>query len=150
MGQIFDAVTRFLKADGWPIKQINDDPAYSMSCEGENGEWVCIAQAIEDQNLFVFYSACPFEAPPEARARVAELIARINFEQLVGNFEMSFEDGHIRYRTSIDITGHELKPFMISQLVYANVRLMDRYLPAFRKLIDEPDLPPVLAQVQAE
>ncbi len=150
MGKIFEAVTRFLTADDWPIKQIGDDLAYSVTCQGQNGEWACVAEAIEEKNIFVFYSACPVEAPEEVRPRVAELLTRINYGRLIGNFEMDYEDGHIRFRTSIDITGHEIKPFMISQLVYANVQTMDQYLPAIKKVIEEEDVYPVIAMVQVE
>lgn len=46
-----------------------------------------------------------------------------------GNFEMDFEDGEIRYKTSIDVEGESLSFALIKKLVYANVTMMDEYLP---------------------
>jgi hypothetical protein len=135
MGKIFDAVTTFLKEDGWPIRRIGKDLAYSVTFEGENGEWACIAQVVEEENLFLFYSACPVEAPEAQRPAVAELLSRLNFNLKVGDFEMDFADGHIRYRTSIDITGHTLGALLINQVVYTNVLTMDRYLPLIKAVI---------------
>lgn len=135
MGKIFDAMTTFFKQDGWPIHRIGQDLAYSMAVEGDHGKWTAIAQAWEDDNIFLFYSACPVEAPAGRQPLVAELLTRINFTLVVGNFEMDFTDGHIRYRTSIDITGHQLGALLIHQLVYRNVLTMDKYLPAIQAVI---------------
>jgi hypothetical protein len=148
MGKIFDAVTTFLKEDGWPVKRIGKDLAYSVTFEGENGEWSCIAQVVEEENLFLFYSACPVEAPEDKRLAVAELLSRINFNLKVGDFEMDFADGHIRCRTSIDITGHTLGALLINQVVYTNVFTMNRFLP-FIKAVVEGNLSPAAAAAAA-
>ncbi len=137
MGRIFDAVTTFLQDDDWPIHRIGRELAYSVTFEGENGEWSCIAQVVEEENLFLFYSACPLEAPPDRRAAVVELLSRINFNLKAGDFEMDFADGNIRFRTYLDVTGHTPGPLLINQVVYANVLTMDKYLPAIRAVIQE-------------
>jgi len=40
---------------------------------------------------------------------------------------MDSSDGHIRFRTSIDITGHSLGAFLIQQIIYRNIHTMDTY-----------------------
>ena len=59
---------------------------------------------------------------------MAEFITRANYGMIIGNFELDFSDGEVRYKTSIDVEGAELVPAVIRQLVYANVLTMDRYL----------------------
>jgi hypothetical protein len=48
---------------------------------------------------------------------------------------LDFEDGEIRYKTSIDVEGDRLSPAMVQQLVYANVLTMHRYLPGIMRVI---------------
>jgi hypothetical protein len=54
---------------------------------------------------------------------------------IIGNFEMDFEDGEIRYKTSIDVEGDSLSSALIKRLVYANVMMMDAYLPGIMSVI---------------
>jgi hypothetical protein len=90
----------------------------------------------------VFYSVCPLAAPESKRTAIAEFIARANYGMLIGNFELDFTDGEIRYKTSIDVQGDFLSFELIKQLVYANVTMMDEYLPGIMSVIDS-DVSPV-------
>lgn len=135
MGKIFDEVTTYLKTDGWAIRQVNDELMYSMTVEGQNGSWSCIAQVFEEDNLFVFYSAFPDAVPEEKRAEVLAFLNSITYNLVYGNFEMDPADGHIRFRTSIDILGHDLGAFLIQQVIYRNVHTMDTYLPQIQVMI---------------
>ncbi|MBD0342851.1 MAG: YbjN domain-containing protein, partial [Microcoleus sp. Co-bin12] len=54
---------------------------------------------------------------------------RANYGTIIGNFELDFASGEIRYKTSIDVEGSTLTFPQIKQLVYTNVMMMDRYLP---------------------
>lgn len=80
---------------------------------------------------------------------MAEFLTRANYGMLIGNFEMDFTDGEIRYKTSIDVEGDRLTSPLMQQIVYANVRTMDRYLPGIRKVI-ETDLTPaeIIASIE--
>jgi hypothetical protein len=42
---------------------------------------------------------------------------------------MDFESGEVRFRTSIDFEGQGLSYALVSNHVYPNVWMMDRYLP---------------------
>lgn len=54
---------------------------------------------------------------------------------IIGNFELNFDDGEIRYKTSIDVKNNFLNSETIKQLVYTNVRMMDQYLPGITSVI---------------
>lgn len=66
---------------------------------------------------------------------MAEYLTRANYGLVLGNFEMDFRDGEVRYKTSIDVEGAEIVPGLIRNLVYANVITMDRYLPGLLSVI---------------
>ena len=133
---IFQAVINFFTQDDWTFTRIQGEQALRLAFQGDNGAWNCYAKAREEQEQFAFYSICPGLAPESKRAAVAELIARANYGLIVGNFEMDFDDGEIRYKTSIDIAADELNSEIIKRLVYANVTMMDEYLPGIIAVIE--------------
>ncbi len=53
----------------------------------------------------------------------------------MGNFELDFSDGEIRYKTSIDVGNDKLTHELIKQVVYTNVMTMDKYHPAIISVI---------------
>ncbi len=134
-GQFFEEIVNFFKEDGWPFVQIEGEPLLQMVFQGENGKWTCYAKARDDPEQFVFYSVCPVNTPDSKRLAVAEFLTRANSGMIIGNFEMDFEDGEIRYKTSIDVEGDSLSSALIKRLVYANVMMMDAYLPGIMSVI---------------
>lgn len=80
---------------------------------------------------------------------MAEFLTRANYGLMIGNFEMDFNDGEIRYKTSIDVEGDNLSSALLKQLVYANVMTMDQYLPGIIAVIDG-NISPVDANAKIE
>ena len=76
-------------------------------------------------------------APGERMAAVAEFITRANYGLIIGNFELDFSDGEIRYKTSLDVEGDRLSQALIKQLVYTNVLTMDQYLPGILAVLEQ-------------
>jgi len=134
-GQIFEEMVNFFKEDEWPFYQIKGQPVLQMAFQGENGKLTCYAKVREKQQQFVFYSLCPINAPENKRLAIAEFITRANSGTIVGNFELDFADGEIRYKTSIDVENDRLSSALIKQMVYANVTMMDEYLPGIMSVI---------------
>lgn len=135
MGRIFDGMLEFFREDDWRYSQIKDEPVLGMGFSGKNGTWNCFARAREEQEQLVFYSVCSVNAPENKRAAVAEYLTLANYGLIIGNFELDFRDGEIRYKTSIDVEDAELTQALIRNLVYTNVATMDRYLPGLLKVI---------------
>jgi hypothetical protein len=146
---IFQEIVNFFTQDDWPFTKIQGELALRLGFEGENGKWNCYAKAREEQEQFVFYSICPINAPESKRMAVAEFIARANYGMIIGNFELDFADGEIRYKTSLDVEGDRLTSALVKRLVYANVMMMDEYLPGIKSVI-EGELSPVDAIAQIE
>ncbi|MBZ0279494.1 MAG: YbjN domain-containing protein [Anaerolineae bacterium] len=135
MGQIFNQMLFFFEQDEWPFDQIENLPAVRTGFSGDNGQWMCYAHAREETEQFVFYSVLPVNIPANKRDAAAEFITRANYGMVIGNFEMNYEDGEIRYKTSLDVEGDELRFALIKQAVYANVATVDRYLPGLMTVI---------------
>ena len=135
MGAIYDTVRTFFEEDGWPFREIEGEDALDIDFEGENGRWSCLAIAREDAEQFVFYSLLSNDVRDDAKAAVMLFVTQANWGLPIGNFEMDVETGEIRFRTSIDVEGDRLTHALVKQLVYANVALMDRYLPGINAVI---------------
>jgi hypothetical protein len=127
MGQLFEAVVDYLTEDDWKFNVVKDDTALMLSFRGEAGSWQCFATVDEEKQWFTFYSILPSNVPEEKRVEIAEFITRANYGLVIGNFEMDYADGEVRYKTSVDVEGGELTPKMIENLMRANLMTMDRY-----------------------
>jgi len=125
---------QFFREDEWKFLQVEGKPILQMGFSGENGRWMCYAQAHGDQR-FIFYSVMESRVPANKRQAVAEYLTRANYGLILGNFEMDFADGEVRYKTSIDVEGGQLAPQMIRNMVYTNVLMMDRYLPGIMNVV---------------
>ena len=152
MTQFWETITNFFAVEGWPFTQVDNAPILRMNFQGENGKWNCYAQAEVGQGRFVFYSLCPVDAPEDKRMVMAEFLTHANYGLLVGNFEMDFTDGEIRFKTSLDVEdSNELTTTLIRPLVYVNVLTMDRYFPGIMKIIYSDLLPSeVIAQIEID
>ncbi len=146
---IFQEIINFFTQDDWSFTKNQGELTLYLGFEGQNGTWNCYAIAREEEEQFIFYSICPFNIPETQRIAVSEFITRANFGIVIGNFELDFRDGQIRYKTSIDVENNQLNFAVIKQLVYANVRMMDEYLPGIISIINN-DLSPEVAINQIE
>ena len=148
---ICDEMLNFFTQDDWPFTKIKGEPVVLTAFQGKNGKWTCYAKAREEQEQFVFYSICSINAPENKRLAVAEFLTLANSGMIIGNFELNFASGEICYKTSIDVKGDLISSALIQQLVYANVTMMDKYLPGIRSVIDD-DVEPknAIAQIEAQ
>ena len=135
MGYLFEEMVGFFIEDDWKYQVIEEEVAIQLNVAGESGNWKCLAKVDEEDDYFCFYSYCPINAPEHKRLEIAEFITRANSGIRIGNFEMDFEDGEIRYKTSISFDSFPAKSKMFENLVYVNVSMMDRYLPGIMRVI---------------
>lgn len=149
MGKMFDLVVEFFETNDWRFNLIPNETILALGVSGKNGKWTCYAQAKEDQEQFVFYSVCPVNAAEERMSAVAEFITRANYGLVIGNFELDYSDGEIRYKTSIDVEGDRLSRALIEQVVFANLSIMDLYLHGIMAVLYG-NLDPMMAILQIE
>ena len=127
---IFKEITEFFENEKWTFEKVNDQQILRSSFTGKNGRWLLFAQSLDEQRRVLFYSVMETNVPADRRVEVAECITRANFNLAIGNFEMDFDHGMVRFRTSIDTQGGDLSQTMIRVLVLVNCMMMDNYIPA--------------------
>ncbi len=133
--QAFATLGRFLEQDGWYPQQMNDAYVYRMNFQGKNGDLRCYAQIRIEAEQLICYALTPIKVPAEARTAAAEFITRANYGMYIGNFEMDFNDGEVRYKSSVDFQDVPLEPYLIRNTIYPTVQLLDRYLPGLLKVV---------------
>lgn len=132
---LFDRLIDFFNEEQWDPQVLDNRNILRMGFSGENGHWPCYAQAREPEQQIVLYSICPLRVPENRRPAMAEFLTRANYGLVIGNFEMDYEDGEVRFKTSLDVEDAETTPALLRHIAYANVSSMDRYLPGILAVI---------------
>jgi hypothetical protein len=145
---IYDALTAFFDEDDWRYEVMPDRNCLRLGFAGKNANFMCYAQAHESIETLVFYSVYPLRVPENKRLAAAEYLTRANYGLFVGNFELDFRDGEVRFKTSIDAEDADVAP-LIKQIVYTNVVMADKYFHGLMQVIYS-DVEPKLAVEQAE
>lgn len=135
MGRILDAVRQFLEEDDWPSSMLEGRLVMKTGFEGKNGQYTCYAQERAEQQQFVFYSIFPVRVPENKLADLSEFITRANYGMIIGNFELDYTDGEIRYKTSVDVEDVEAVAPLVRHTIYANVLTMDKYFPGLMRVL---------------
>lgn len=134
---LFAQMEAWFAEDGWPFQRVEGEDALVALFHGDRAQaqWSVYAATLEAQQRVVLYSILPFKARHVDLPAVAELLHRANYGMLIGNFELDFTDGEIRYKTSLDVEGDRLTKALWMQLLTANVLTVDRYFAAVREVI---------------
>ena len=146
MAGIFSRLIDFMEEEEWKYEILEGETVLRFHFKGSSGRLLCYSDVEESKDWLIFYSYLPVNSPPEKLGAMAEFVTRANRGMRIGNFELDFEDGEIRYKTSIDIEGGELTNKMIDNLLKANLSTMNRYFPGMMELIYSDKEPKELIQ----
>jgi hypothetical protein len=125
--QIYPLMTTFFTQEGIPFQEMEGYLIVRIPINGENGFWDCFVEAREQDRQCLIYSVYRERVPQYKRLAMAELITRANYGLPMGCFEMQFDQGEIRFRTSINIESDRFSFGLLRPLFYANNAVMDRY-----------------------
>lgn len=117
-------------------EETTDPEVIRAAVASANGEWSLYVVCREEYGRCSIYSQAPWSIPEGVRVAMAELLTRINYGIAIGNFEMDFSDGEIRFKTSLDVAGGHLSRAMFEALLDSNLAAMDAYLPAIEAVRD--------------
>jgi hypothetical protein len=132
---LFEALKEVFTGEGWSFSEIHPMPVLLTELNGPSGTWKLYAHAVEERQLILFYSICPLVVPPQKRPEMASFLTRANYGLAVGNFELDFADGEIRYKTSLNVEGGRVSPTLVRRLARVNGVAMERYLPGIAAMI---------------
>lgn len=130
-GSMFDGLVAFFAGAQWKFESSAALQTVSFVFDGKTGPWTTYVKLFEAEHQIAVYGVLPFTVEDDQRLAAAELVTRINHGLVIGNFELDFSDGEVRYKTSLDFEGEALSEKLLIQLVRANLAIVDAYLPAF-------------------
>jgi len=135
--QLPKALSAFFETEQWSVEPIDDAPvpAARGGFQGESGEWFVDAFWFPADEQLVVLSVAPKPVPEDRCAPVAGDLTFVNYGLPVGNFELSPLTGDLRCKTSVSIAEADLTEDLVARQVYANVALMDRYLPGVVQVV---------------
>lgn len=123
---IIAAIRDYCDGDGIKYRQV-DERSIHAGFQGQNFSYQLIARAREGHQQAIFLSVVPVKVPTEQRLSVAEFLCRANYGLILGNFEMDYDMGEVRYKTSVDVEGGALTAGMVKTLIHVNLSTADKY-----------------------
>ena len=132
---MLDTVEEYFEGQQWRFERMAEAPVLRTGFTGDHGTYGCIAIADQRVGLFIFQSFGPEKVPEKGRAKVAEFLTRINWNFLVGAFGMDYEDGEIRFRTSVDVSDDRLSAALVENAIRANLVVMDMVWPTLQAVV---------------
>jgi DNA segregation ATPase FtsK/SpoIIIE, S-DNA-T family len=134
-GIIYKTAIQFFRDEELAFQEDKEKSLISLGVDGKNGKWLAIALIDEEEEYLTLYSVCPVTVPKSKITATIELLTRINYELVIGNFELDFSEGKIIFQTSIIVEGDRLTSELLHHVVYQNFQAVDSYLPEIRKVV---------------
>lgn len=135
--QAFTTLEQFLHENQWRPQRVDAQYMYRLIYSERNEQFTCYAQIRLEVEQFAFYVIAPLQTPESARPVMAEFLTRVNYGLWIGNFEMDWKDGEVRYKSSLDFEGVPLTPQLIRNAIQPAVRTMSCYLPGLTNIARE-------------
>lgn len=135
MTGIFSALIDYMEEESWKYEILEGETILRFHFKGTAGRLLCYAEVDEEKHWLLFYAYMPVNTPEEKMVTMAEFITRANRGMRIGNFELDYDDGEIRYKTSLDIEGGVLTHTIIDNLLRANLSTINRYFAGIMSVI---------------
>ena len=126
-------ILEILEKNNWKVEELSNTSKltiYQLAIKLENSKVDTFIEISSEHCQLLIYTVCPTNVPENQRLRVSEFITRVNRGLILGNFELDFEDGELRYKSSyvFDDTLPNSEEIFLRNL-YATFNAMDKYLP---------------------
>ena len=114
----------------------NDRTVFSFGLTLENGRTDCIIDVRDRASQVLIFLSCPSNVPENKRNLVAEFLTRANYGLILGNFEMDYSDGQVRYKSAYLYSEvfHQAD-LIFSRNFIAASSMMDKYFPGIMAII---------------
>jgi hypothetical protein len=134
MGTMITAIIACCRQELWPFVALPDEPVVQLTVSTACGVLAIYCEAREQERELVVYARYGAKAPPARRTAVAELIARANWGLTIGNFELDFDGGEVRFRVAVDLDQETVTPGLVRPLIRHAVFRADQYLAPYHQV----------------
>ncbi|GAA1771730.1 YbjN domain-containing protein [Nocardioides hankookensis] len=131
MTKLFDQIIELLGQSEYDYQVADEEEVLRLALEAPEGSWTAYVRVMAN-GICVVYSKPEFDAAPEHRAATSEFMTRVNFGILIGNFEMDWSDGEVRFKTAFDADAGLVPAALVVNTIDGNIANMHQYLPALQ------------------
>ena len=132
MAEIKKVVTDWLEEDGWNYS--TDDERVHTGLTVDDHVYRILFRIRQEQQVLAVYAYAPENASMENLQEASNFVTRANYALPLGNFELDFNDGELRFKLSVDLEHLVCTPLVIQNMVRTVVNTLHRYYPAFAEL----------------
>ncbi|EOS56743.1 MULTISPECIES: YbjN domain-containing protein [unclassified Anaerotruncus] len=135
MSKSYEAIKQYLDDQEWRYDYREEDEYFIMRMNMQSVDsCTCIIQLKENDD-FTVYSIFPLKVAQDKLAAAAEYIARANYGLTIGNFELDFDDGELRYKATAPWKDTPVDPALIDRIVNIGFCMVDRYAPGLLSVL---------------
>ena len=138
MDSLQDCTRADLEASGCRCRREEEGGSlYTFAARGEHGVYPVLVYA---RAPFLICIASFRQTVPDARRlEAAEYLHRINYGLLLGNFEMDYDEGEVRFRTSLMAEG-SLTHEVLDRYIQMPAAMLDRYAPGLAAIVADGEI----------
>lgn len=137
MGALTDIVKKYFEENDWEYEQSpENEGAFFAGVETDSGDFDVVVVSEEDASQLTCFCICPDEVPEDRRGDVAEYIVRVNNNTMIGVYDMDFDDGTIRVRSSVTLADMQPTATMVALLLHGAISTADIYQSGLQAVID--------------
>jgi hypothetical protein len=117
-----------LKTVGWEPEETDEEAVLRIDFSTDNTPVSdALAKVRVDIERFIFLINFRDQAAPKTRAQVAEFITRANYDMVIGNFELDYETGSVRFKSSVDFTEAMLSEELVRNAIQSAMDVVEHY-----------------------
>lgn len=133
--QALNTLERFLREDCTSYQQINNSYLYEFEYPSQVKSLLYFVELDLNREEIIFYIAIPIRVSIEHRSEIAEYIIRANQGLRIGNFEMDYDEGKLKYKTSLYFKGEILTLGFIRNTFFPAIKTVEQYSPGLALII---------------
>ncbi len=131
-----ETVAKVLADIGWQARTDEESAGFIVDFDPP---YLPIAHAYaavsDDPELFIFYLNFGVAASPARREQVATFLTLVNSSLAIGNFEMDYDDGLVRFRSSVAFGGSGLTEALVRNCILHAMDAVEKYADALIEVI---------------
>ena len=126
LGSLISIVRAMLDVQGHRYQQLDAD-SLTLTIRRKDSSYTVKFAANDDTSLVRLSSNYGFRTPESRRIAVAEALSRTNTRLTLGNFELDFNDGELRFRVGADVENGFLSVKMVENMLTRASQTMERF-----------------------
>jgi hypothetical protein len=121
-------VEKVLKRFGWKPEETDEEAVYRVDLEDYHIPLKDAHAVVRvDVERFIFVFTFRDRAGPKQRPEVVEFITRANCDMAIGNFELNYDTGEVRFKSGLDFSHVELSELLVRNAILCAIDVVEAY-----------------------